>query len=212
MSDKKLVFYTNPMSRARVVHWMLEEIGCEYETKILEYGTSMKAPDYLAINPMGKVPAITHGDAVVTEVSAIGLYLAENFPDAKLTPAENDLKARADYYRWILFVAGPLEAAITSKLFHFEVPKDKEASLGYGNYEQVLKVIESAIKDKKYIAGNHFTMADLLLSAYLSYYMSFNAIPENAVFKAYADQHKNRAAALRAEKINNDLMEQRKAS
>jgi len=84
--NKELVFYTNPQSRGVVVHWMLEEIGCPYTLKVLEYGTTMKAPDYLSINPMGKVPAIRHGDDVVTETAAICAYLADAFPEAGLAP------------------------------------------------------------------------------------------------------------------------------
>lgn len=83
---KKLVFYTNPNSRGRTVHWMLEEIGAPYELEIKAYGASMKTPDYLAINPMGKVPAIKHGDTVVTETPAICAYLADAFPEAELAP------------------------------------------------------------------------------------------------------------------------------
>src|SRR5882757_200470 len=98
----ELVFYTNPMSRGRLVRWMLEEIGAPYRTEILDYGTMMKAPAYLAINPMGKVPAIRHGDVVVTEGAAICAYLADAFPEADLAPALGD---RGDYYRWLFFAA-----------------------------------------------------------------------------------------------------------
>ena len=105
MSDE-LVFYTTPTSRGRIVRWMLEEVGQPYRTELLDYGTTMKAPAYLAINPMGKVPAITHGDAVVTEAGAICAYLADAFPQAGLAPAPGD-KARAPYFRWRFYAAGP---------------------------------------------------------------------------------------------------------
>src|SRR5579863_5971550 len=98
MSDE-LVFYTNPMSRGRIVRWMLEEVGAPYRTEFLDYGGRMKAPDYLAINPMGKVPAITHGGVAVTEVAAICAYLADAFPEAGLAPPSGS-KARGPYYRW----------------------------------------------------------------------------------------------------------------
>jgi glutathione S-transferase len=110
MSDE-LVFYTNPMSRGRVIRWMLEEVGAPYRTEVLGYAGAMKAPDYLAINPMGKVPAITHGGKIVTEVAAIVAYLADALPDAGLAPP---LAERADYYRWMFFMAGPFEAASTN--------------------------------------------------------------------------------------------------
>ena len=101
MADE-LVFYTNPRSRGRIVRWMLEEIGQPYRTEVLDYSTTMKAPAYLAINPMGKVPALRHGDAVVTEAAAICAYLADAFPQAKLAPPPGD-RLRAPYYRWMFF-------------------------------------------------------------------------------------------------------------
>jgi glutathione S-transferase len=104
MTDE-LVFYTNPMSRGRIVRWMLEEVGQPYRTEVLDYGTTMKAPEYRAINPMGKVPAIRHGDVVVTEAAAICAYLADAFPQAGLAPAPTD-RLRGTYYRWLFFAAG----------------------------------------------------------------------------------------------------------
>ena len=111
MNDS-LILYTNPMSRGRIARWMLEEIGAPYRTEIVEFGPTMKAPEYLAINPMGKVPAIRHGETVVTECAAICAYLADAFPDADLAPP---LAERGAYYRWLFFAAGPLEAAITDR-------------------------------------------------------------------------------------------------
>ncbi|MEJ0058187.1 MAG: glutathione S-transferase N-terminal domain-containing protein [Terricaulis sp.] len=101
---KDLVFYTNPMSRGRITRWMLEEIGAPYRTEVLDYGTTMKAPEYLAVNPMGKVPAILHGDVIVTEGAAICAYLADAFPEAGLAPAVDD-PLRGTYYRWLFFAA-----------------------------------------------------------------------------------------------------------
>ncbi len=98
----ELVFYTNPMSRGSTVRWMLEEVGAPYRTEVLEFGTTMKSPEFLAINPMGKVPAIRHGDAVVTESAAICAYLADAFPAAELAPPPS---ARAAYYRWLFFAS-----------------------------------------------------------------------------------------------------------
>ena len=113
MSDE-FVFYTNPMSRGRIARWMLEEVGKPYRTEVLDYGTTMKAPDYLAINPMGKVPAIVHRGVTVTECAAICAYLADAFPQAGLAPALDD-PMRGTYLRWLFFAAGPLEAAVTAK-------------------------------------------------------------------------------------------------
>jgi glutathione S-transferase len=110
---EELVFYTHPMSRGRIVRWMLEELGQPYRTEVLEYGKSMKAPAFLAINPMGKVPTITHGGTVVTEGAAICAYLADAFPQAGLAPALGD-HARAAYFRWMFYVAGPFAKAARS--------------------------------------------------------------------------------------------------
>jgi glutathione S-transferase len=130
MSDE-LVFYTNPMSRGRIVRWMLEEVGKPYRTEIMGYADRMKSPEYLAINPMGKVPAITHGEVVVTEAAAICAYLADAFPEAGLAPPPGD-KQRGTYYRWMFFAAGPIESVVISKVLGFEVPPERRRSAGWG--------------------------------------------------------------------------------
>src|SRR5215470_15463799 len=140
----ELVLYTNPTSRGRVVRWMLEEVGQPYKVEVLDYASTMKGPDYLAINPMGKVPALRHGDAVVTETAAICAYLADAFPEAGLAPPPGD-KARASYYRWLFFAAGPLEAATTNKLLGFEPPEDKRMMVGYGSYKEAMDALEFAV-------------------------------------------------------------------
>src|SRR3954464_7432 len=130
MSD--LTFYTNPQSRGRIARWMLEETGADYETVVLGYADSMKGPDYLAINPMGKGPAIKHGDTVVTEGAAICAYLADAFPDAGLAPTPGS-RLRGPYYRWLFFAAGPVEAAVTGKSLGLLAPSDKAMMAGYGS-------------------------------------------------------------------------------
>src|SRR5690606_11510104 len=117
-----LILYSNPMSRGRIARWMLEEVGQPYEVRYLDYGPQMKAPEYLAINPMGKVPALVHGGRVVTEYAAICAYLADAFPEAGLAPSD-----RSAYYRWLFFGAGPLEAALVMKALGLEVPADRRA-------------------------------------------------------------------------------------
>src|SRR5919106_994499 len=146
MTDE-LVFYTNPISRGRIVRWMLEEVGQPYRTELLEYGTTIKAPEYLRINPMGKVPALRHGDTVVTEAAAICFYLADAFPDAGLAPAPRD-RLRGPYYRWMFFAAGPLEAATTNKAFGLEVPAERKGMVGYGSLADVLAVLEAAVSER----------------------------------------------------------------
>src|ERR1700726_1405795 len=143
MADE-LVFYTHPMSRGRIVRWMLEELGRPYRTEVLDYGTTMKAPAYLAINPMGKVPAIRHGDTVVTEGAAICAYLADAFPQAGLAPPPGD-RLRGPYYRWLFFTAGPMEAATSNKAMGFTVPPGREGMIGYGRFADVMNALESAV-------------------------------------------------------------------
>src|SRR5271165_1710647 len=128
----ELVFYTNPMSRGRIVRWMLEETGQPYRTEIIEFGPAMKSPEYLAVNPMGKVPALRHGDAIVTEAGAICAYLADAFPQVGLAPAPGS-RERGPYYRWLFFGAGPFEAAVMNSTLKVEIPPERKGSVGYGS-------------------------------------------------------------------------------
>ena len=145
MADE-LILYTNPMSRGRIARWMLEEIGQPYKMEVLDYATTMKAPAYLAVNPMGKVPALRHGDAVVTETAAICAYLADAFPQCRLAPPPGH-HLRAPYYRWLFFTAGPVEAAVSNKALGFVVPPERERMMGYGNITQVMTALEQAISN-----------------------------------------------------------------
>ncbi len=197
---EELVLYTNPMSRGRVARWMLEEIGAPYRTEILEYAASMKAPAYLAINPMGKVPAITHNGKVVTENAAICAYLADAFPQAGLAPALSD---RADYYRWLFFAAGPLEAASTNKALGFQVPPDRERMMGYGTYGATLNALEGALKGKPFIAAGKFTAADVYVGSHLNFGMQFGTIEKRKVFEEYCAGLTARPAFRRADELDN---------
>jgi glutathione S-transferase len=198
MSDE-LVFYTNPKSRARVVRWMLEEVGQPYRTEILDYGTTMKAPAYLAINPMGKVPAITHKGHTVTEGSAICAYLADAFPGAGLAPP---LTERADYYRWLFFMAGPFDAALVDKALGRTIPPERAALVGYSDYGAVVDAIEGALAGKEYIAADHFTAADCYIGAYLSFFMGFGMFERRPVFETYVKRLEARPAYLRSVEID----------
>src|ERR1700742_504411 len=128
----ELVFYTNPMSRGRIVRWMLEEVGQPYRTEIMDYATTLKSPGYLAVNPMGKVPAIQHGDTVVTEAAAICAYLADAFPERGLAPPLGD-RRRGPYFRWLFFAAGPLETAILNRTLGVEIKPEQKRMAGYGD-------------------------------------------------------------------------------
>ena len=156
--SETIIFYTNPMSRGQIARWMLEEVGTPYEQVLLDYGTTMKAPDYLAINPMGKVPAIKHGNNVITECAAICAYLADAFPDAGLAPRAGE---HADYYRWMFYAAGPVEAAITNRSLGLDVPADKAMMAGYGSYDAMVDVLAGAVARYDYITGDRFTAADV---------------------------------------------------
>lgn len=201
----ELVFYTNPMSRGRIARWMLEEVGQPYRTEILDYGTTMKSPAYLAVNPMGKVPAIKHGDVVVTEAAAVCAYLADAFPQAGLAPPA-DSPSRGAYYRWLFFAAGPVEQAVTSKSLGWEVPEGRSAMAGFGSMADVLNGLEHAVKGRKYIAGDSFTAADLYVASQLGWGMQFGTIEKRPAFEAYANPHLARPAAARAREIDDALM------
>lgn len=203
--DRKLTLYTNPMSRGRTARWMLEEIGEPYDTVVLEYGTTMKAPDYLAINPMGKVPALKHGDVVITEVAAICSYLADAFPARGLAPAPTDPR-RGSYLRWMFFGAGPVEAAITVKALGFEVPVDKRATVGWGSFDDVVANLERAVTPGPYIVGDMFTAVDVFVGAAIGWGTRFGTLPKRPAFEAYLARIRQRPAALRASEIDDQLL------
>jgi glutathione S-transferase len=202
---ESLIFYTNPMSRGRIVRWMLEEVGEPYETVLLDYGTTMKAPEYLAINPMGKVPAIRHGETVVTEAAAICAYLADMYPDKGLAPPSGNVR-RGNYYRWMFFAAGPLEAAVTGKALGILAPPDKAAMAGYGTFEDVMTALEGAVKDCEFLTGNHFTAADVYVGSQIGWGMMFGTIDKWPAFSDYVARLQSRPAAVRARDIDDALM------
>jgi glutathione S-transferase len=194
------------MSRGRIVRWMLEELGQPYSTVLLDYAASMKAPEYLAINPMGKVPAIRHGNTVVTECAAICAYLADAFPQANLAPPPSD---RGAYYRWMFYAAGPVEAAVTNKSLGFQVPPGKEMMAGYGSFAAVMDVLEYAVSQTDYIAGAAFTAADVYFGSQIGWGLQFGSIEKRPAFEAYWAKLVNRPAAARAREIDDALIQQK---
>ena len=200
---KQLTFYTNPMSRGQIVRWMLEETGAEYEQVIVEYGPKMKSEDYLAINPMGKVPAIVHGDKIVTECAAICAYLADAFPEAGLAPPVDQ---RAEYYRWLFFTAGPLESAVFNKHAGFEISEKQQGTIGYGNYELTLSAIDQLLGESDYVCGNNFTAADVYLGSQIDWGLMFKTVTSTTNFEAYADRMRARPAYKKAKAIDAALM------
>jgi len=204
MSDE-LVFYTHPMSRGRIVRWMLEEIGCPYRTELLDYTTTMKSPDYLAINPMGKVPALRHGDTVITETAAICAYLADAFPEAGLAPAPGE-KLRGPYYRWLFFAAGPVEAAWSNKAVGVTVADEHRRMMGYGSYDDVIHALEGAVSAGPYLLGEGFSAADIYLGSHLVWGMGFGVIEKRPAFERYWARLGERPAAKRATAIDEALV------
>ena len=208
MSDE-LVLYTNPMSRGRIVRWMLEETGAPYRTEVLGYDGAMKSPAYLAINPMGKVPAIRHGETVVTEGAAICAYLADAFPDAGLAPPPGS-RARGPYYRWLFFAAGPVEAATGDRMLGVD-PTGKETQLGYGSLARLTDVLEAHLEANAYFAGEAFTAVDVYAGSQIGWGMQFGSLDKRPVFERYWAKVSARPAAVRAREIDDALIPARPA-
>ncbi|TXD39789.1 glutathione S-transferase family protein [Lujinxingia vulgaris] len=200
---ESLKLYTNPMSRGRIARWMLEEVGEPYEAIVMGYGESMKSPDYLKINPMGKVPSLVHEGAVVTECAAICTYLAEVFPEADLGPTAAE---RAAYYRWLYFAAGPVEAAITNKSAGFEVSPERRGTVGYGSYEATIETLAYAVRQHDYIAGDRFTAADVYVGSQVGWGLQFGTIEARPEFSAYWSRLSEREAYKRASALDDALV------
>ncbi|NKI36614.1 glutathione S-transferase family protein [Wenzhouxiangella sp. XN79A] len=202
MSELKL--YTHPRSRGRIVRWMLHEVGAEYTTEYLLYGTSMSESAYRQINPMGKVPAIQHGDAIVTECAAICAYLADAFPHNGLAPPT---ERRADYYRWMFFAAGPVEAAITNAALGVELKPEQEAFVGYGHMQRVLDTLEAAVSRSDYLCGERFTAADVYVASQINFGLQFGTLEKRPAFEGYVRRATDRDAWREADDLDNAAME-----
>lgn len=197
-----LTFYTHPMSRGRIVRWMLEEVGQPYDTVVLGYGAEMKAPAYLAINPMGKVPAVVHGGRVVTECAAICTYLADAFPEAGMMPED-----RAMFYRWMFFAAGPLEQAVVNTSFGWRPGTPQEAGrTGYGSLEAAVGALSDHLARHDFVAGAAFSAADVYVGSQIGWGLQFGTIPAEPALLAYAERIKGRPAAARATALDDALI------
>jgi glutathione S-transferase len=191
--SEEVTFYTNPMSRGRIVHWMLEEAAAPYRLVRLEFGKrEHKSPEYLAINPMGKLPAIVHRGVAVTESAAICAYLADAFPAAKLAPAPND-PARGTYFRWLFFGAACVEAAIVDRRLN-RPPPDNPGVLGYGTYEETLDVLERALSPGPFVLGESFSAVDVYLASQISFGFRSKSLDERPLFVRYVDSCAKRPA------------------
>lgn len=205
MNHDKIIFYHNPMSRGQVIHRMLEEVGADYEVNFIDWRTNQqKTPEFLAINPMGKLPTIVHRGVVVTEVAAICLYLADAFPEANLAPKIDDPR-RGEYYRWLMFAVNCVEAAVIDK----NVPRIKpipESGVGYGSYEKTMSVLEKTV-EKGYLLGDQYTAADVYMSSYLDWFFYQKLLNEIPILKSYVARCKDRPAFKRYEEKAKELMD-----
>jgi glutathione S-transferase len=203
-----LIFYHNPQSRGRIVRWMLEEIGQPYETEVIAYDR-MKSPEYLAVHPLGKVPAIKHNGHVVTECAAICAYLADVFPQADLGPRPDE---KADYYRWLFYAAGPFEAAISNQAMGWQVPPERERMFGYANFDKAIAAVDELLSLRDYVCGDRFTAADVYLGSQIMFPMQFGMLAERGSFTRYRDRLQARDAYQRATGIDEKVIAEMQGS
>ena len=196
-----LTFYTNPMSRGRIVRWMLEEVAEPYETVLVDWAG--KPPALLEVNPLGKVPTIVHDGAVVSEAAAICAYLAEALPQAGLAPTAAE---RARYLRWMFFTAGPLEAAMVDKVLGVTVPPEREGMVGYATFAKAVDALEAAVSESDYIAGDRFTAADVYGGSAVGWFTQFGLLDQRPAFAAYLERVEARPALARARAIDDALI------
>ena len=194
---------TSP-SRSSIVRWMLEETGEPYDIHLLRLGEGDQLkPDYLAVNPMGKVPALKHGDVVITEAAAICTYLADAFPRANLGVPIGDPR-RGNYLKWLFFGPSCVEPAITDRAF----PRKEEprrGTLGYGDFDTVMNVLASAVAKGPYLMGEQFTAADVVVGSTLRWGMMFNLLPKRPEFVDYVARLEKRPALQRATALDQEL-------
>ena len=200
----ELIFYTNPQSRGRIARWMLEEVGQPYETEIVPYD-KMKDAEYLAVNPMGKVPAIKHRGRIVTECAAICTYLADVFPDAGLGPRDDE---KADYYRWLFFAAGPLEHAVTNNFAGWQPDEKQQRMFGYGSYDKVVAILDELFSLRDYVCGARFTAADVYLGSAIMWGTQFGTLPQRDSFDRYKQRLSSREAFKRGWAKDDEAMAQ----
>jgi glutathione S-transferase len=191
-----LTLYYAPQSRSMTALWLLEELGEPYKLEVLHFDDgSMRTPEYLAINSMGKVPAVKYGDAVITEAAAICTYLADEFPKAKLNIAPDDPK-RGPYLKWLFFGPSCLEPAVIDKILNR--PPGDGGAIAWGDLDRVLDTLAKALEKSPYLLGDRFTAADLVVGGGLRWGMMRRAIKPRPVFSDYAKRIGERPAAQRA--------------
>jgi glutathione S-transferase len=199
-----LTLYHAAPSRSSIARWMLEELGEPYDLHVLSLSKDeQRAPGYLAVNPMGKVPALKHGETVVTEAAAICTYLADAFPQARLNVPIGDPR-RGAYLKWLFFAPSCIEPAITDRAF----PRKEEARramLGYGDFDTVMAVVAGAVEPGPYLMGEQFTAADVVLGSTLRWGLMFGLLPKRPEFTAYVARLEQRPALERAVALDQEL-------
>lgn len=205
MDDTPLLHHA-PMSRGNIAFWMLEEMGIPYRLNLLSLDRQdQKKPAYLAINPMGKVPALEHRGVIVTEVAAICAYLADAYPAAKLAPEPGDPQ-RGPYYRWMFFAPGSLEMAAFDRMNGRDVPLPRAS--GYGDYDTTIETAAQAVAKGPFVLGEQFSAADIVLGSHVIWDMMMKALPERPEFTTYAQRLQARPAWQRAMAKNQELYAQ----
>jgi len=201
-----LVLYHHPFSRAATVIWMLEEVGVDYELRFVDLlAGGHKAPELLALNPMGKLPILTDDDQVVTEVAAIGLYLADRYASGRLAPKLDDPK-RGTYLRWSFFAPSVIEPGAIAKQNNWEA---KPSQVGWGTHESMVQALEAAIGDRQFLLGDTFSMADIIFGGTLRYMLRFKMLDPRPTLTGYVERLSSRPAAQRADARNNAIIQER---
>lgn len=192
----RVTFFHAPQSRSGGTRALLEELGADYELHVLNLKQrEQRQPDYLAINPMGKVPAIRHGDALITEQPAVFLYLADLYPAAQLAPPIGD-PLRGPYLRWMVFYGSCFEPALVDKSMQRE-PAPPSTS-PYGDFDSMLKTLTDQLEKGPYMLGDRFSALDVLWGTALNWTTLFKLVPELPVIRAYVDRVLARPAMQRA--------------
>jgi len=198
-----MLYHAAP-SRSSIVRWMLEELGEPYDIHLLTLTKGEQhAPDYLAINPMGKVPSLRHGDVIITESAAICTYLADEFREAGLSIPIGDPK-RGPYLKWLFFGPGCIEPAMVDRAYPRQ-EQPRRGTLGYGDYDTVMEVTAKAVAAGPYLMGEQFTAADVVVGSTLRWGLMFNLVPERAEFADYVERLESRPALQRAVTFDQEL-------
>lgn len=205
---EKITLYTNPNSRGRIIRWLLEECGADYEVVPVPYGENgTKSADFLAINPMGKLPAVKYGDAVITETAALITFLAELFPEKNLIPAVGTAE-RGEFYRWLMF-ALHAEYAFMDKRFGIPETPERKYSIGYGSFDEVVATLTTFLNGKEYALGDHFTALDLYLSGLIAWgIMRAQVLDMDSELGAFMKRHAARPAFAKSQALDAELAKQ----